>query len=1310
MILASATGYAILTIDAQGQITSWNEGARLMLGWDRSEVMGQHTRAIFTPEDRTSGEPEKEMHAAAERGSAENERWHVRKDGSRFFAIGLLMPLRDRSGGFVKVMRDRTEQLHVERNQLRRLEQMKALANAARTIVTASDLGARLDAITVAARTMIGAHRAICTATGGPGRSQTASATSLSDEYTRAHAHGAVPGFPDVEAQVFDDNRTVRLSRADLQANPRSRSLATPSGDHPLIVNWLAAPLVGRDGRNLGLIQLSNKDDGSDFDEADEAMLVHLAQLAASAVEQSLAERAIASREAHLSAIFDQSAAGLAEVDATGRFVRVNDRYCQIVGRSRGELLSLRMQDITHPEDLPGNLPLFYRATEGGQAFEIEKRYLRPDGSSVWVLNSVATVRDGEGRPASTLCVTVDVTAQRTAEAALRESEERLRFLDRLTASTQGLTDPTRIMAMTAELLGRHLGVAVCAYADMEPDEDGFTIRGDWTAPGFPSIVGAYRLQAFGVTAAERLRSGRPLITRDTLAELGAEQAELFLRLGLRATVCMPLVKGGRLTALMAVHSASPRDWSDEALALVAETTERSWAHIERVRSQAALQESEARFRSAVDAVQGVLWTNNAEGKMVGEQPGWAALTGQTFEEYQGYGWADAVHPEDAQATVESWNEAVRERKTYVFEHRVRRHDGQWRLFSIRAIPTLDADGNIREWVGVHSDVTEQRAARDALARETERLQILNRVGARLASELDLGKLVQEAVDAAVALTGAQFGAFFYNVEDERNERYMLYALSGVPREAFSKFPMPRNTAVFSPTFSGEGVVRSDDITKDPRYGKHDTYHGMPAGHLPVTSYLAVPVISRSGEVLGGLFFGHERPAVFTEEHEQLLSGIAGQAASAIDNARLFQASQREIAERRRAEAALKTLNETLEARVVQEVIERSKTEEALRQAQKMEAIGQLTGGVAHDFNNLLTIIRSSTDLLRRPGLPEERRRRYVDAIADTVDRASKLTGQLLAFARRQALKPEVFDVPERIRAVTDMLRTIVGGRIHIVTDIACERCLVEADVTQFETALVNMAVNARDAMDGEGTLTMRVEPLTEMPALRGHAGGSGRFVAVSLSDTGHGIPPDAVEKIFEPFFTTKEVGKGTGLGLSQVFGFAKQSGGDVGVRSQVGQGTTFILYLPRTDQDAEVDEANHAEHANAVEGRGRRVLVVEDNVDVGTFSTQILQDLGYETTWASNASEALSHLEQGHAVDVVFSDVVMPGMSGIELGEEIRRRFPGLPVVLTSGYSHVLAAEGRHGFELLHKPYAVEELSRVLRRVARGARGGDGS
>jgi signal transduction histidine kinase len=388
-------------------------------------------------------------------------------------------------------------------------------------------------------------------------------------------------------------------------------------------------------------------------------------------------------------------------------------------------------------------------------------------------------------------------------------------------------------------------------------------------------------------------------------------------------------------------------------------------------------------------------------------------------------------------------------------------------------------------------------------------------------------------------------------------------------------------------------------------------------------------------------------------------------------------------------------------ARLLAEAVERERMEQDLRQSQKLEAVGQLTGGVAHDFNNLLTIIRSSVDFLRRPDLPEDRRKRYMDAVSDTVDRAAKLTGQLLAFARRQSLKPEVFDVGERLRGVAEMLDTITGARIRVKVEAPPTSALVRADVNQFETAIVNAAVNARDAMDGVGTLTMQVLAGQAMPPIRGHGGSRGPFVAVSLTDTGSGIAADVLGRIFEPFFTTKVVGRGTGLGLSQVFGFAKQSGGDVDVSSEVGSGTTFTLYLPEVScEPAEVPVAD-PDVGSLPSGQGQPVLLVEDNLEVGRFCAQILEDLGYAPEWVVNAEEALERLgTDGAGFRAVFSDVVMPGMGGIELAKALRLRIPDLPVVLASGYSHVLAREDSHGFELLHKPYSAAQIGRVLHRV----------
>jgi PAS domain S-box-containing protein len=376
-----------------------------------------------------------------------------------------------------------------------------------------------------------------------------------------------------------------------------------------------------------------------------------------------------------------------------------------------------------------------------------------------------------------------------------------------------------------------------------------------------------------------------------------------------------------------------------------------------------------------------------------------------------------------------------------------------------------------------------------------------------------------------------------------------------------------------------------------------------------------------------------------------------------------------------------------------QQELERAR--EAMAQAQKMEAVGRLTGGVAHDFNNLLTIIRSSADLLKMPTLSAEKRERYIEAISETLDRAAALTSQFLAFSRRQPLKPEIFDVGERVLAMKGMIETSVGSPIAVMIEVG-EIGFVNADLNQFETAVLNLVINARDAMPTGGKLSLTTQIVNGLPAVRGHGAAARRFVAIRVADEGSGIAPDTLGKIFEPFFTTKGLNKGTGLSLSQVHGFAKQSGGEIDVQSEVGIGTTFTLYLPLAQADPERRSASRSVRNHQL--TTKRVLLVEDNEAVGELARGLLEELGQIVTWAQNGEAALELLEAARdKIDLVFTDVIMPGMNGLELARQVSKRWPDLEVVLTTGYSHVLAEESDHGFPLLRKPYSVERLASIL-------------
>tara|TARA_A100001391_G_scaffold21601_2_gene11970 strand:+ start:1663 stop:4140 length:2478 start_codon:yes stop_codon:yes gene_type:complete len=403
------------------------------------------------------------------------------------------------------------------------------------------------------------------------------------------------------------------------------------------------------------------------------------------------------------------------------------------------------------------------------------------------------------------------------------------------------------------------------------------------------------------------------------------------------------------------------------------------------------------------------------------------------------------------------------------------------------------------------------------------------------------------------------------------------------------------------------------------------------------------------------------------------------------------------------ASKKLKELNESLEARVADAIEERRQVELALQQAQKMESLGKLTGGVAHDFNNLLQVISGNIQLLHGDVEGNERARQRLENAMAGVERGAKLAGQLLAFGRRQPLEPKALNVGRLVNGMGDMLRRVLGEEIEVETMASGGLWNTMVDPNQIENALLNLAINARDAMEGVGKLTIEVGNafLDDAYAMEHEEVAAGQYVVIAVTDTGTGIPSEVLAKVFEPFFTTKSDGHGSGLGLSMVYGFIKQSGGHIKIYSEPGEGTTVKLYLPRTHQ---LEDAMRPADLGPITGGSETILVVEDDEAVRATVVEMLSDLGYRVLKASDAQSALAIVESGAAIDMLFTDVVMPGpLKSPELARKAQRTIPDLAVLFTSGYTENAIVHGGRldtGVELLSKPYTRNALARRVRQV----------
>jgi PAS domain S-box-containing protein len=692
------------------------------------------------------------------------------------------------------------------------------------------------------------------------------------------------------------------------------------------------------------------------------------------------------------------------------------------------------------------------------------------------------------------------------------------------------------------------------------------------------------------------------------------------------------------------------------------------------------------RLRLALAAGELGDWSWDARSDVVTISRRTAEIFGVPHEAITWAAMRDCLHPDDRERARLAVEQSIESHTQYGIEYRVNHATGAQYWVSARGAGVYDKQGNVIGMVGVVQDISDRKFGESAQREETRALEALNRTAIALASTLDIHALLQTVTDAATRVSGAQFGAFFYNTHDASGDAYQLYTLSGAPRAAFEKFGHPRATPIFAPTFNGEGVVRLDDVRADPRYGQWPPHHGMPKGHLPVVSYLAVPVRSRTGDILGGLFFGHPEPGVFTFRAERLVVGIAAQAAAAIDNARLYDAAKKAAENEKAARAQAEQISK-----------------------QKDDFLATLS----HELRTPLNAILGWAQVLRRSAAKlDETQRQGLEVIERNTRLQAQLIEDLLDMSRITSGKMQL-DVQSL------MPTTLIQAAIHTIQpaadakDIRLTQILdhsagpISGDPNRIQQILWNLLSNAIKFTPKQGRIQIVLERVNS-------------HVEISISDTGMGIKPELLPHVFERFkqgdTSITRSHSGLGLGLAIVKQLTELHGGSVHVQSPgEGQGTTFTLHFPlsvvrpapnvaqRVHPTAEPPPLTNFAMPDLT---GIRILVVDDERDARELLSLLLEDCGASVSSAAGAIQALEILER-EPLDVLISDIGMPEIDGYEFLRRARismaERNLRIPAIALTAFAR---SEDRtralHAGFLVHvaKPVEPAELAATVASV----------
>jgi len=824
-----------------------------------------------------------------------------------------------------------------------------------------------------------------------------------------------------------------------------------------------------------------------------------------------------------------------------------------------------------------------------------------------------------------------------------RLAAARQAFLFRLQDSLRALSEPAEILTAAATLLGRHLGAGRIGYSEMQPDDDTLLITNGYV-DGAPPVNGLFKLSAFGPHHEREMRQGRTLVYKDVQSDERGARA-FGLELGTRAHVSVPRIRDGRYTGSLYVTHFKPYTWTPADVALIEDVAARIWDAAERGRAEAQLREGEERLRLALETSGLGSWEYDAISRKTIRSAQHDAIFGYAapVSDWSHEHFREHIPESDRDLVEAGFRSALEQGKEWDVECRMIRADGSEGWLRVRARPRYGSDGQVVKLLGTVADVTERKRAEAAVIQTAEKFETFAQT---------MPSMVW------TSLPDGQIDWF--------NARVCEY--SGIPEEEMKP--------------DGWAPVHPDDIERATRTWQEALASGKPFE----TEYR----IRRHD----GMFRWHITRAVPIRNPDGAIS--------------LWIGTSADIQDQKSSEQALADLNATLEEEVRVRTAELLEAEATLRQSQKMEAVGQLTGGLAHDFNNLLTGITGSLELLATR-LDQGRFTeldRYLNVAQGAAKRAASLTHRLLAFSRRQTLDPKPTDINQLVSGMDELIRRTVGPAVTVKVVGARGLWAVLADPNQLENALLNLCINARDAMPDGGSLIIETgNTILDACEAKAMELSASDYVLLSVCDTGGGMTPEVIARAFDPFFTTKPLGEGTGLGLSMVYGFTRQSGGQARIYSEPGLGTKVCLYLPRyTGDDSVVEPPADAQRAQP--GDGETVLIVDDEPSVRLLLKEVLGELGYNVREAESGASGLQLLDSIGRVDLLVTDVGLPGgMNGRQLADAALATRPNLKVLFITGYAeNAVMGDGqlKPGMHILTKPFSLETLgSRVQEIIA---------